>query len=262
MKLHFLGTGNAGVLNCYNTCFVIENSGGYLLVDGGGGNQILNQLKNADIDINNIHNIFLSHNHTDHILGIIWVIRTICQKMKFENTYQGNLNIYASDESIKGLELLLDLLFPMVNQFKDRVLFNIVEDGQNLNIIHADFKFFDIHAKKDKQFGFIVNNQLIFCGDEPLQESIFKLSYDKEYMIHESFCLDNEKTKYAPHQKGHCTVKEASIMAEKLNIKNLIIVHTKDNDLNNRKRFYTTEAKEYFSGNIFVPNDLEIIDII
>ena len=44
MKLHFLGTGAGGVLDCYNTCFAIENNDEYLLVDGGGGNQIIKQL--------------------------------------------------------------------------------------------------------------------------------------------------------------------------------------------------------------------------
>ena len=49
MKLHILGTGNGGALNCYNTCFAIENNKEYFLVDGGGGNQILNQLKLAKL---------------------------------------------------------------------------------------------------------------------------------------------------------------------------------------------------------------------
>ena len=50
MKLTILGTGNAMVTKCYNTCFAIENDGHYFLVDGGGGNTIMKQLKNADID--------------------------------------------------------------------------------------------------------------------------------------------------------------------------------------------------------------------
>ena len=36
MKLTILGTGNAMVTKCYNTCFAIENDGHYFLVDGGG----------------------------------------------------------------------------------------------------------------------------------------------------------------------------------------------------------------------------------
>lgn len=35
MNLTILGTGNA-VTHCYNTCFVLEEKGQHLLVDGGG----------------------------------------------------------------------------------------------------------------------------------------------------------------------------------------------------------------------------------
>ena len=38
MKLTILGTGNASVTECYNTCFVLSNAQGSFLVDGGGGN--------------------------------------------------------------------------------------------------------------------------------------------------------------------------------------------------------------------------------
>ncbi len=261
MKLHILGTGNGGALNCYNTCFAIENNKEYFLVDGGGGNQILNQLKFASIDITKIHHVFLSHNHTDHILGVIWVLRNVCQKMKFGGSYIGNLNIYGSDESMKVLKLLIELLFPVAKQFEDRIFFNIVEDHQTININNMNVTFFDIHAKKDKQFGFVIEDKLAFCGDEPLNEDLFEFTKNREWLIHESFCLDIEKEKYKPHQKGHCTVKEASITAQTINAKNLIILHTEDNDLKNRKKLYTNEAKTYFEGKVFVPNDLETIKL-
>ena len=261
MKLHFLGTGAGGALNCYNTCFTVESNEEYLLVDGGGGNQILKQLKLANIDIKKIHNVFLSHNHTDHILGIIWLGRDVCHKMSFGGVYKGNLNIYGSDESIKVLRHVIELLFPKIKQFEDRIFFNVVENNQILNINNINVKFFDINASKEKQFGLILNEKLVFCGDEPLKENLFSLAKNKEYLIHESLCLDSEKEIYNPYKLGHCTVKDASITADILKVKNLIILHTEDNNLQNRERLYTSEAKKYFSGKIFVPNDLEIIEI-
>ena len=66
MKLVMLGTGNALVTDCYNTCFVIEDDKKYFLVDGGGGNTILTQLKKAGYDWMNIRNIFVTHKHIDH----------------------------------------------------------------------------------------------------------------------------------------------------------------------------------------------------
>ena len=58
MKLTMLGTGNATVTKCYNTCFVLEENGKYLLVDGGGGNTILSRLEQAGINWKDIHDIW------------------------------------------------------------------------------------------------------------------------------------------------------------------------------------------------------------
>ena len=60
-----------------------------------------------------------------------------------------------------------------------------------------------------------------------------------------------------PYEKHHSTVREASELAQTLNIKNLILYHTEEKNLSHRKKLYTDEAKQYFNGNIFVPDDLE-----
>ena len=81
MKLTILGTGNAAVSECYNTCFAISDGDRHFLVDAGGGNRILKVLKDTGIEIADIHDIFVTHEHVDHVLGIIWLIRIIGQKM-------------------------------------------------------------------------------------------------------------------------------------------------------------------------------------
>ena len=48
-QIIMLGTGNAGVTRCYNTCFAIRTAENVLLVDAGGGNGILVQLEKAGI---------------------------------------------------------------------------------------------------------------------------------------------------------------------------------------------------------------------
>lgn len=45
MELTMLGTGNAAVTECYNTCFALREKDEYVLVDAGGGNGILSRLK-------------------------------------------------------------------------------------------------------------------------------------------------------------------------------------------------------------------------
>lgn len=105
MKLTMLGTGHALVTECYNTCFVISDSENHFLVDGGGGNTILKQLKDAGISLDDIHEIFITHKHTDHLLGIVWVVRVVCQQM-MKGKYDGILNVYGHDEV---LNLLRDM---------------------------------------------------------------------------------------------------------------------------------------------------------
>ena len=82
MNITMLGTGNAMVTECYNTCFVLEDGDKHLLVDGGGGNTLLRQLKQAGFDWKDMREIFVTHKHVDHIMGVVWMIRMICQNMK------------------------------------------------------------------------------------------------------------------------------------------------------------------------------------
>ena len=93
-KLNILGTGHAMTLDCYNTCITLENNDQEnILVDTGGGAQIIKQLRDAKIDFRKIHNIILSHKHTDYILGIFQIIR-YSAKLFRNGDYNGNLNIY------------------------------------------------------------------------------------------------------------------------------------------------------------------------
>ena len=99
MKLTILGTGNAAVTECYNTCFVLSEKDDYFLVDGGGGNGILHQLKHAGIDWKQVRTIFVTHKHLDHIMGIVWMIRMVCQNIS-RGQYKGDAVIYAHEEVI------------------------------------------------------------------------------------------------------------------------------------------------------------------
>ena len=46
-----------------------------------------------------------------------------------------------------------------------------------------------------------------------------------------------------------------------LGVQNLILYHTEDKNIARRKELYTEEGKKYFSGNLYVPEDLEKIEL-
>lgn len=261
-----LGTGNAAVTECYNTCFVIDNGGRKLLVDAGGGNGILTQLKRAGINLSDVRDIIVTHKHIDHILGVVWLVRMICQNMN-KGKFDGTVNICGHDEVVR---ILSDLCVGLLQESQskligERVFFLEVKDGETHSIIGKDVTFFDIRSTKAKQFGFTMslgeNKKLTCCGDEPYVESEYPYAVNSDFLMHEAFCLYSQAHIFDPYAKHHSTVKDACSVAEKLGVKNLILYHTEDKNLKNRKALYEEEGKKYFSGNLFVPDDLEKIEL-
>ena len=178
MKLTMLGTGNALVTKIYNTCFVLEDNNQYFMVDAGGGNQILTQLKKAGYDWKDMKHIFLTHKHIDHLLGMVWMMRMITQFMN-AGKYEGDAYIYGHDEVIHILEDMANtLLVPKQSALIGKRLHLVeVKDQETKEIMGHTVTFFDIHSTKAKQFGFMMEydgKKLTCCGDEPYCEELAK----------------------------------------------------------------------------------------
>lgn len=266
MKLTILGTGNATVTECYNTCFAMEENGACLLVDGGGGNTILQQLKKAGIDWKNVRDIFVTHKHIDHLLGIIWMVRLISQSMH-RGQYDGEARIYAHRELLEQLEQISHMLLQekTLKVIGKRLHFIPVEDGQTLEIMGHEVTFFDIQSTKAKQFGFSIQledgKKLTCCGDEPYNPCEERYAVDSTWLMHEAFCLYSQADKFKPYEKNHSTVKDACELAEQLGVANLILYHTEDKNIAQRQKLYLEEGAPYFSGKLYVPEDLDTFEL-
>ncbi|WP_281533156.1 MBL fold metallo-hydrolase [Anaerocolumna aminovalerica] len=261
-----LGTGNAQALNCYNTCFALKEGNEYLLVDTGGGNGILKQLNNQNIPLNQIHHIFITHEHTDHILGIPWMIRFIGALMN-QNKYDGNLYVYCHSDLVNTIRTIVELIVQKkFYKFDDRMFLVPLEDGDTKEILGNQITFFDIKSTKAKQYGFSLiqpnGDKITFTGDEPYRDAIQEYVKESTWLFHEAFCLYSQRKIFKPYVKYHSTVKDACQLAEELKIPNLLLWHTEDKNILSRKTLYMEEGKQYYSGNLFIPNDGEIINLI
>lgn len=75
------------------------------------------------------------------------------------------------------------------------------------------------------------------------------------------FCKQYQAEVFHPYEKHHSTVKGACKLAEELDVKNLLLYHTEDTNLSQRKELYQKEGKRYFKGKLWIPNDLERIEL-
>lgn len=271
-QITMLGTGNATVSQIYNTCFLLQISSTLMLVDAGGGNGILAQLRKAGVQISDIHHLFVTHAHTDHVLGVIWVIRMVAQC----KGYEGLLHVYGNDKVMKVIKTIIDMILAKKQLAKvaERVVFHQLEDGDCFEVGDMKLECFDIQSTKEKQFGFRAELPssdddasenhakplvLACLGDEPYNEQNRRYIEGADWMMCEAFCLYADRDTFKPYEKCHSTALDAGKLAEELGVKNLILYHTEEKTLATRKEYYTREAAENFKGRIFVPDDLEVI---
>ena len=268
-QITMLGTGNATVSQIYNTCFVLQTPSTLMLVDAGGGNGILSQLKKVNVQISDIHHLFVTHAHTDHVLGVIWVIRMVAQC----KGYEGLLHVYGNDKVMKVIKTIIDMILAKKQLAKvaERVVFHQLEDSDCFEVGDMKLECFDIQSTKEKQFGFRAELPssdesgkplvLACLGDEPYNEQNRRYIVGADWMMCEAFCLYADRDTFKPYEKCHSTALDAGKLAEKLGVKNLILYHTEEKTLADRKENYIREAAENFKGRIFVPDDLEVIEL-
>lgn len=264
MELILLGTGHAMVTRRYNTCFALRMGEAYFLVDAGGGNGILVQMEKAGIPFEKVGGMFVTHAHTDHILGAVWVVRKVAASMR-KGSYQGDFVVYCHDRVAKILRFMCDEMLPkkFLPYLGGRIRMEIVEDGERREMAGMTVTFFDIHSVKEKQFGFAATlpdgQKLVCLGDEPYREVCREYVSGCDWLLCEAFCMDEDKEIYEPYEKQHSTALDAGKTAQGLGVGNLVLYHTEDDRPEERKERYTREAQVYYRGNVFVPEDLERI---
>ena len=261
-----LGTGNAMCTRCYNTCFYLRTPAGGLMVDAGGGNGIFRQLYRGRVAFEEIHHLFVTHCHSDHLLGAIWMIRKI-SPMIHNGKHHGKFTIYCHNEVRDALMQICHLVMPtkISRALGEGITLQEVHDGEEVAIDDIEVTFFDIGSTKAKQFGFSATlpdgKRLACLGDEPYNERTERYVKGCDWMMCEAFCLYKDREIFRPYEKHHSTVADSAKVAEQLGVKNLLLYHTEDTHLATRALNYTTEAKQHYSGRVIVPSDLERIEL-
>ena len=264
-SLIVLGTGASSALRYYNTCFMLQGPQGSLLVDGGGGNGILVQLEKSGVPLASLTDIFVTHEHIDHSLGVIWLVRMVSSLILREQK-NDILRIHCHARLAEKLRTICQFTLSekQFGPVGTSIRFVPVRDGEQRAIAGHTVTFFSIHSRKAEQYGFHMESpegQRIVCtGDEPCNPACGHYLEGTDWLFHEAFCLEADTKQFNPHRIGHGTVREAALLARKHRVRNLVLWHTEDRSTYGKRReLYTEEARSVFLGNVHVPDDLDVI---
>ena len=194
MELTLLGTGNAMVTRCYNTCFAFREGASHYLVDAGGGNGILRQLALAGIPAESIEGMFITHGHTDHILGAIWIVRKMAELMK-KGARKNPFEIRCHAAAAEMLTCFCNMtLTPGLLQFMGNgIAITAIPPGAEFQALGMEVRAFDIRSTKAEQFGFSAllpgGKRFVCLGDEPYNPEADARAEGCDWLLSEAFCL-------------------------------------------------------------------------
>ena len=262
-KLIFLGTGHALAYHCYTTCLALTDGAHTFVTDGGGGNGVFMQMERANMRPDEVTDLFISHAHTDHLIGAIWLVRVIGHQ--FDRSGRTTpLHVYGHASVLETFRTICNLLVggQVLSHFDKDIIFHAVESGDTHTIGQWQVTFFDTGAAKTTQYGWratLENGKtLVFLGDEPLTDVGLPYAKNADYLVHEAMCLEADADKYHPHRIHHSSVVDAANNATRAGAKHLILFHAEDKDLDTRKARYTAEAAAHFDGPVDAPDDLDV----
>ncbi len=264
-KLVFLGTGAAMNMHCATTAIALQNDNSTFLIDTAGGHEILTQLTAANIDPRSITQVFITHSHTDHILGIPWLMRLSGHGADRDPSWPP-LTILAPPSVLAALHKIVSPVLPrpVLRKIGDHIRLQPLEDGDSYTIGDRRITFFDIGANKTTQFGLYTpladGSGLTYLGDEPMRDAALPYVKKSAHVIHEAFCTEASLTgAFDPRSISHSTVRDAAQNAVQAGASHLILFHSAEACGTARKESYQEEAATIFTGRISVPDDLETV---
>lgn len=258
-KLIFLGTAAYQTETQETVSFVIEN-GKRILFETGPS--VIPQLKRAGRDITEIDAIFISHSHCDHSLGFPYYI--------FMDSIERNMKG-------KGARVMPLITLPEIGNFLQEMVnffYPSMEFSTKIELFEASektFKSFTIDDCKIITAPVIHSVPTIgvrvempdctiaYSSDTIYCENVIKLAENCDLLIHEAFSTSIMKELAANVKHG--IAEEAGKVAHEANAKKLALVHKWPIEVI-KDKMIIDEAKKFFDGEVFVPQELEELDVI
>lgn len=250
-KLIFLGTGCAAHLTRQMTALCVTTPKGALLIDCGDGMGTVRQLIRAGIDLRSVNDVFITHRHADHIIGMphFLFIRMLEER--------SDVRIWGSAQALRAVKQISFLTHDFFADKTDRILFCEVVPGKSYELPNSS----RIIAARVKHTGLFVyavrievgGKSIVFTADMAPNKTMDALSAGADILIHECYGLSKDENRF---HLGHSSAKDAGILAQKAGVKQLILTHFPAGEFFVRPEALILEARRYFNGAVNAAVDL------
>jgi ribonuclease Z len=254
-KIIFLGTGNANNLERQLTSILFVTDKRNFLVDCGDGMGTVRQVEKAGIDPLSVNDFFITHRHTDHLIGLPHFLF-----VRLVRDEKAKVRVFGPKEALKIAEKICFETQGYLLANKSRIAFIPVKNHESVRLVPGLTVEAGLVAsppgKNLKTFAYKVvidGKSIVYSSDMRPSAGFDKFVSGSEILIHECFGLDEHKTNIK--RFGHSSAREAGECARKAGVKHLILTHLPEERVE-RKINLLNEARKYFGGKISIAEDL------
>ncbi len=278
LDLVFFGTsGSVPTAQRAPSALLVRRGGERLLFDCGEGTQ--RQLLRSSVGLTELREVFVSHFHADHYLGLPGMLKTFALRGR-----EVPLTVYGPP----GLRELFGALRRVFGKHYNLVTFPVAHGVRSLGfalVEHPRPGRFDVDAadalgvppKKERGLlqagesiqlpdGRVVTSdevlgpprpgrKVVLSGDTAPSPTVLEAARGAEVLVHEATFLDEERAR--ARETGHATALEAAEIARDAEVGLLALIHLSN-------RYFgpevAREARTIFPDTV-VPKDFDVIDV-
>ena len=269
MRVWLLGTGGAANERRHQACLLVgwgdELSGGRLLLDTGSGLDVVRQLVATGCTPTAVRDIFVSHQHVDHVGGLepllLWNVLRVLREGG--GLPQVETRVYAEPRVLTDIERLLDAVASVAPRlFGGKLRLVPVTDGATAQLrggARLTTFLVEHHPVGGGAMGCVVELdgvRIAYSGDTRPAPRLIETAQGVELLIHEAGGLDDHAAEI--HRQGHSTAGDAGRAAKAAGAGRLILTHLPADDA--VAELMLAEARAAFGGPVELARDLVLVE--
>jgi ribonuclease Z len=269
LRARFLGTGGAANERRHQACVLVEwgdrAGDGRILLDTGSGMDVVRQLVRAGCHPGGIADIFVSHQHVDHVGGLepllLW---TVIQAFRDGGgPPRDDTRLHADPGVLADIEQVFGAVATVAPRLLGERLHRCpVADGRWAPL-PGDARlatFLVDHPPEGRgPRGCLIEvdgRRLVYSGDTRPTPGLIEAARSADLLIHEVGGLDAQAA--TVHLHGHSTAGDAGRAARAAGVGRLVLTHVPADDLVDA---VVAEARAAFGGPVALAGDQDVLEV-